>query len=60
VIGTLKSWNRDSLVGKRVTYRTRWSDDLRSGTIGRITANVIWIGCHCFHHNDLADLNGVN
>lgn len=46
--------------GSRVQYRTRWDrDNVRFGAVGRIAFDVMWIGCHCFHINDLIALREV-
>lgn len=43
--------------GSRVQYRTRWDrDNVRFGTIGRISMHCIWIGCACYHQDDLIAL----
>jgi hypothetical protein len=49
-------WERDKLKGKRVHYRTRWDATERAGTIGRIGAGFIWIGCGCFAHRDITSM----
>ena len=56
----LSSWNRDSLKGKQVRFTVRWGEDERVGTIGRITATVVWIGCSVFSHSDLTSMREAN
>lgn len=55
------SYRRHELKSKRVAYRTRWSTELRGGTITKVTDVVVWISdTHCLHHDDLLTLREMN
>lgn len=40
-------------IGDKVQYYVRWDDDLRVGTIARVGAKTIWIGCNCMSLTDI-------
>lgn len=51
---------RQELDGKRVHYRVRWArGDVRVGTIARVKAMTLFIGCFCFSHADIVSMEEV-
>lgn len=54
------AYSRAKLAGKKVHYAVRWAPDaLRFGTISRLKASTLFIGCECLHHDDLVVLQEV-
>lgn len=54
------SWLRKNLEGKLVHYRVRWAPgEERQGTISRMKDSTLFIGCFCFHHDDIVALSKV-
>jgi hypothetical protein len=44
-------------IGDVISFSPRWApDQKRQGTITRLGHDIVWIGCHCLHANDLRQL----
>lgn len=44
-------------LGDQISFATRWAPELtRAGTVTRLGHDIVWVGCHCFHANDLRGL----
>ena len=48
----------DLHLGDQISFATRWAPELkRAGTITRLGHDIVWVGCHCFHTNDLRQVH---
>jgi len=44
-------------IGDVISFSPRWAAaQARQGTITRLGHDIVWVGCHCFHTNDLRQL----